>query len=127
MKNLNKKEGQIKIKFYDTLLWIALGSFVLTILAVVTNRTETLSTIFIIIFIILLIIVWWGIIYNLFKRKYWGWFWVTLIFAVLFGAGAILGIIVYFSKIRKDFKEGRLIPKDKYDFWGNTIKNNDKR
>ncbi|MDP2628778.1 MAG: hypothetical protein Q8P15_02690 [Nanoarchaeota archaeon] len=41
MKNLNKKEGQIKLKFYDTLLWIALGSFILTILAVVTDRTET--------------------------------------------------------------------------------------
>lgn len=122
---MNKAEGLKKVRFYDTFFWIFLFSLFLGVLALLLNKSETLAYIFLIIALVSNVVIFWGMIINLYKRQYWGLFFLIIILTLLLGIGSIIAMIVYFVKIRKELKEGKPIPKkekEEYDFWGNKKK-----
>ncbi len=104
---MGKSENLRKVKFYDWSLWITLFSFLLMFGAFVSNTPEIFSQVFISIGFLSLAVFWIGILYNMAKKKYWGWFWITLLLIPLFGAGIIFILIVYFNKMREVIKNSK--------------------
>ena len=115
MRTLTKKEGLRKVKFYDNWLWFSLFCLVVFVLAILLNRAEEIQILFLIMTIIPLGVVWGGVLSNLWKRRHFGWYWVTVLIPICF----LMGTIVYFTVIRKELKEGKPIPKKEFDFFGN--------
>lgn len=112
----NLKKTRKKIKFYDNSLKVLGVSVILLLVGIfVMDFLQKDYDLFWIITIfpmfISLGIISWGMIYHMFKGKYWGWLTLTIISIFIIG-GFFIAIIFYFAKMREKFKKGEGVYED---------------
>ncbi len=116
------RETEEKIIFYDELLKLSIP-FVIIIITLILFFEDIVKVDILFFPLIILefcsiipvIIFTFGMIYHMYKSKYWFWMALTLA-TVLIGIGpTIITICFYFIDMRKDFKIGKGIYKDIYE------------